>query len=204
MLKQFYEKDNIEVGIDEAGRGCLFGSVCVAAVILNDITLNPPPYEIKDSKKCSPKKRKALKEYIEENAVAYSVQFISEKVIDSMNILQSTVKGMHLCVDEIVKQINIDTLLVDGNYFPWYTHQETFDVIPHVCIQGGDNEYLNIAAASILAKEYRDEYILKLVEENTFLEKYEIQKNKGYGTQKHIAALKENGRTMWHRTSFKY
>jgi len=204
MLKQFYEKDNIEVGIDEAGRGCLFGPVCVAAVILNDITLNPPPYEIKDSKKCSPKKRKALKEYIEENAVAYSVQFISEKDIDSMNILQATVKGMHLCVDEIIKQINIDTLLVDGNYFPWYTHQETFDVIPHVCIQGGDNEYLNIAAASILAKEYRDEYILKLVEENTFLEKYEIQKNKGYGTQKHIAALKENGRTMWHRTSFKY
>ena len=120
MLQQFYEKDKIELGIDEAGRGCLIGPVCVAGVILGDIS-DPPPYEIKDSKKCSPKIRKVLKDYIVNHSIAYHVQFISEKEIDKINILQATLKGMTLCVDEIRKQIEIDRIMVDGNHFLIYS-----------------------------------------------------------------------------------
>lgn len=203
MLKQFYEKDKIEVGIDEAGRGCLLGPVCVAAVILSDLEDNPPPFEIKDSKKVSEKRRKILRKYIEENALAYSIQLISESEIDEINILQATVKGMHLCVTDILKQMEIDTILVDGNYFNIYNHPETGEPMNHVCVKGGDNEYLNIAAASILAKDFRDEYMINLVKENECLEKYGIIKNKGYGTKIHMNAIKEHGLTEWHRKSFK-
>jgi len=202
MLKQFYEKDTIELGIDEAGRGCLIGPVCVGSVILGDIISNPPPFEIKDSKKCSPKKRKILKDYIETNSIAYHVQLIHESDIDKLNILQATMKGMHLCIDEILKEITIDRILVDGNYFPYYTDKD-LNVIDHVCIQGGDNKYLNIAAASILAKEYHDEYMINLVKDNPILENYDILNNKGYGTKSHIEAIKEFGSTKWHRKSFK-
>lgn len=203
MLKQFYEKDKIEIGIDEAGRGCLLGPVCVAAVILPSLEDNPPPFEIKDSKKVTEKRRKILREYIEENALAYSIQLISESEIDKINILQATVKGMHLCVTDILKKMEIDTILVDGNYFNIYNHPETGEPINHVCVKGGDNEYLNIAAASILAKDFRDEYMINLVKENECLEKYGITKNKGYGTKVHMEAIKENGLTEWHRKSFK-
>jgi len=202
MLKQFYEKNKIELGLDEAGRGCLFGPVCIGSVILGDIELNPPPYPIRDSKKCSPKIRKILKEYIEQNAIAYNVQFIDEKTIDKLNILQATVRGMHQCVDEILKQVSIDTILVDGNYFPFYFDKDC-ELIDHVCIPKGDNTYLNIAAASILAKEYHDEYILNLITENPELEKYNLHKNKGYGTKEHLNAIQEYGLTQWHRKSFK-
>lgn len=203
MLKQFYEKDNIEVGIDEAGRGCLLGPVCVAAVILPNLDDNPPPFEIKDSKKVSEKKRKVLREYIEENAIAYSIQLIPESVIDEINILQATIRGMHLCLNDILNQIEIDTILVDGNYFKIYNHPVSGEPINHVCIKGGDNEYLNIAAASILAKDYRDKYMENLTKENPVLEKYAINKNKGYGTKVHMDAIKEYGLTEWHRKSFK-
>ena len=202
MLKQFYEKNKIELGIDEAGRGCLFGPVCIGSVILGDIESNPPPYPIRDSKKCSPKIRKILKDYIENNSISYSVQLIHEDTIDKLNILQATVRGMHQCVDEVMKEISIDTILVDGNYFPIY-FDENCDPIDHVCIPKGDNTYLNIAAASILAKEYHDEYILNLVKENPELEKYNLHKNKGYGTKDHLNAIKEFGLTQWHRKSFK-
>ena len=202
MLKQFYEKDKIEIGIDEAGRGCLLGPVCVAAVILPNLEDNPPPFEIKDSKKVTERRRKILREYIEENALAYSIQLISESEIDKINILQATVKGMHLCVTDILKKMEIDTILVDGNYFKIYNHPETGEPINHVCVKGGDNEYLNIAAASILAKDFRDEYMINLVKENECLEKYGIIKNKGYGTKVHMEAIKKNGLTEWHRKSF--
>ncbi len=203
MLKQFYEKDKIEIGIDEAGRGCLLGPVCVAAVILPSLEDNPPPFEIKDSKKVTEKRRKILRKYIEENALAYSIQLISESEIDKINILQATVKGMHLCVTDILKQMEIDTILVDGNYFKIYNHPETGEPINHVCVKGGDNEYLNIAAASILAKDFRDEYMINLVKDNECLEKYGIIKNKGYGTKVHMEAIKKNGLTEWHRKSYK-
>lgn len=201
-MNQFYQKNKIELGIDEAGRGCLIGPVCVAGVILGDIENNPPPYKIRDSKKISPKIRKNLREYIENNSIAFSVQLINEKTIDDINILKATMKGMHLCIDDILKQINIDTILVDGNQFDPYLDQN-FEPINHICIPKGDDKYLNIAAASILAKEYHDEYIQKLVNENIQLNNYKLLNNKGYGTKDHINAIKEYGLTQWHRKSYK-
>ena len=201
-MNKFYQKNKIELGIDEAGRGCLIGPVCVVGVILGDTDNNPPPYKIRDSKKISPKIRKILREYIENNSIAFSVQLINEKIIDDINILKATMKGMHLCIDDILKQINIDTILVDGNQFDPYLDQN-FEPINHICIPKGDDKYLNIAAASILAKEYHDEYILKLVNENTQLNNYKLLNNKGYGTKDHINAIKEYGLTQWHRKSYK-
>ena len=203
-MKRFYEPNSIELGIDEAGRGCLMGPVVVASVILGDL-LEPPPYKIRDSKKCSAKQRKILREYIEENAIAFNVQFVQREVIDKVNILQATVLGMHRCIDKIIQTIKIDRLLIDGSYFPYYTFidEDNFEIIPHVCIPGGDNEYLNIAAASILAKEYRDEYIVQLCNDNPILDNYDIRNNKGYGTKSHMESLKDFGPTNWHRKSFK-
>jgi ribonuclease HII len=202
-MNQYYEKDNIEIGLDEAGRGCLLGPVCVSAVIMNNILENPPPYEIRDSKKVSHKKRILLREYIEEYSIAYSVKMIYPDEIDKLNILQATMKGMERCIDDITSRLDIDRILVDGTYFPIYTNKNTFEAVPHVCIPGGDDKYLNIAAASILAKEYHDEYITNLCKENEILYSYDIMNNKGYGTKSHMEALKEYGSTEWHRKSFK-
>jgi|TARA_B110000503_G_C7159913_1_gene419164 ribonuclease HII len=203
MLKQFYEKGKIEVGIDEAGRGCLFGPVFVASVVWLDEDPNKEKeFILKDSKKCSEKKRILLRKYIEENAIAYSVVQISEKEIDKTNILKATMKGMHQCIDEIRKQLEIDTILVDGNQFDMYM-DEQFECINHECVIDGDNTYKSIAAASILAKTYRDEYIINLVKEYPELSMYAIQNNKGYGTKAHMDSIKENGITEWHRKTFK-
>ena len=109
---------------------------------------------------------------------------------------------MHLCLNHVLQQIDIDTILVDGNYFKIYNHPETGEPINHVCIKGGDNEYLNIAAASILAKDFRDEYMENLTKENPVLEKYGIIKNKGYGTKQHLSLIKKHGITKLHRKSF--
>ena len=203
MLEQFYEKDKIEVGIDEAGRGCLFGPVCVAAVIWldEDPIQDDKNYEIKDSKKVSEKKRTLLKDYIKDNCIAYNIQLIHHNDIDKYNILQATLRGMRLCLDSITDIINIDTILVDGNHFDFYSDKND-NYIDHVCVIDGDNIYKSIAAASILAKTYRDEWIYKLVDENPELEKYDLRNNKGYGTKKHLDAIKEHGITKWHRKSF--
>jgi len=201
-MKNFYQQDSIEIGIDEAGRGCLIGPVCVSGVIMGDIESNPPPYQIRDSKKCSPKIRNILRDYIENNSIAYSVQLINVEDIDKLNILNATLKGMTQCVDEIRKQIDIDRILVDGNQFNIYM-TEDFEPIEHICIPKGDDKYINIAAASILAKEYHDDYIKNLVNENSHLQNYNLLKNKGYGTKDHMNAIKEYGPTKWHRKSFK-
>jgi len=202
-MKQFYEKDKIEVGLDEAGRGCLFGPVCVGAVIWldEDPIKDDKNYEIKDSKKVSEKKRTLLKDYIKDNSIAYSIQLIHHEDIDKYNILQATLRGMRLCLDSITDIINIDTILVDGNHFDFYSDKND-KYIDHVCVIDGDNIYKSIAAASILAKTYRDEWIYKLVDENPELEKYDLRNNKGYGTKKHLDAIKEYGITKWHRKSF--
>ena len=202
-MQQYYIDNNLEIGLDEAGRGSLLGPVFTAGVILYDIKSNPPPYPIKDSKKCSPKVRAELRKYIEQNSIAYCVEMIDTDRIDKVNILNATMEGMEKCVDNITSVINVDRLLVDGNTFPTYMDKSTFDFIPHVCIPGGDDKYLNIAAASILAKEYRDEYITELCETNNNLDKYDIKNNKGYGTKLHMEALKEFGPTEFHRKSFK-
>ena len=201
-MKSYFENNKIELGIDEAGRGCLLGPVCIGSVILGNLEDNPCPYEIRDSKKCSPKIRGILREYIETNSIAYSVQLIHEKTIDEINILQATMKGMHKCIEDISEQIKIDTILVDGNYFAPYMDDD-FEPINHMCIPKGDNIYSNIAAASILAKEYHDEYIHNLVRDNPELEKYKLLNNKGYGTKDHLNAIQEFGLTKWHRKSFK-
>ena len=203
MLKQFYEKDKIEVGLDEAGRGCLFGPVCVAGVIWldEDPIQDDKDYEIKDSKKVSEKKRTLLKDYIKDNAIAYSIQLIHHEDIDKYNILNATMTGMHKCLDEITDLLSIDTILVDGNHFDFYSDNND-NYINHVCVIDGDNTYKSIAAASILAKTYRDEWINKLVDKNPELEKYDLRNNKGYGTKQHLDAIKKYGISKWHRKSF--
>tara|TARA_Y100000389_G_scaffold205066_1_gene262658 strand:- start:8814 stop:9440 length:627 start_codon:yes stop_codon:yes gene_type:complete len=205
MLKQYLHESKIEVGIDEAGRGCLFGPVCVAAVIWpkeDPLYNDKEPPIIKDSKKVSEKKRFILKDYIERNAISYSVKFISNEEIDKTNILQATMKGMHMCIDDIRNNTTIDTILVDGNHFKIYT-DENLENIDHECIISGDNTYKSIAAASILAKTHRDNYIYQLVKDRPELERYALQKNKGYGTKIHMESIKKYGPIEGHRRSFK-
>ena len=201
ILKQYHEKDDIEVGLDEAGRGCLFGPVCVAGVIW----LNEDPENsivIKDSKKCSEKHRLKCYDYIKENAIDYSIKMIDHETIDKENILKCSLDGMHLCLDELSERNKFTSILVDGNHFNSYYSKEQDDFIENECIIKGDNIYKSIAAASILAKTFRDNYILELVEQYPELKKYGIEKNKGYGTKQHMDAIKEYGITQWHRTSF--
>lgn len=205
MLKQYLHESKIEVGIDEAGRGCLFGPVCVAAVIWpkeDPLYNDREPPIIKDSKKVSEKKRFILKDYIERNAISYSVKFISHEEIDKTNILQATMKGMHMCIDDIRNNTTVDTILVDGNHFKIYT-DENLESIDHECIISGDNTYKSIAAASILAKTHRDNYIYQLVKDRPELERYALQKNKGYGTKIHMESIKKYGPIEGHRRSFK-
>lgn len=205
MLKQYLEKNKLEVGIDEVGRGCLFGPVCVAGVIWLDkdpIDSNIyKNYLIKDSKKCSEKKLKLLEEYIKDNSIIYSINILDNNEIDKINILQSTIKCMHKCLDDIIDKIDIDNILIDGNNFEWYMDKNG-NIRSHTCVINGDNTYKSIACASILAKTYRDNYINDLVNNNPELKKYDIHNNKGYGTKKHIEAIKKYGLTKWHRKTF--
>lgn len=196
-MEVFYEKDKLEVGLDEAGRGCLFGPVFTAGVIWNKTFHD----DIKDSKRLTLKKRNKMQTYIKENSVCYSVAKIDNNIIDDKNILNATLDGWRQCLDEITEKTNIDLILVDGPNFNGYINKN-LDVVSHICINGGDNKYIPIAAASILAKTYRDDYINKLVDDNPELNKYDIKNNKGYGTKKHLEAIKEYGITKWHRKSF--
>jgi ribonuclease HII len=206
MLKPYFDKQNAyEVGIDEAGRGPLFGRVYSAAVVLpND---NSFRHELmKDSKTfTSSKKLNEVADYIKTNAISYSICFEEPEIIDSMNILNATIKSMHKCV----KNINIkpDILLVDGTYFKSYCmfNEETgIECIPHVCIPSGDAKYSSIAAASILAKSERDFYVDMLCEVYPELHtKYGLKNNKGYGTKQHFEGIEKYGITKWHRKSFK-
>ena len=200
MLELFNE-NLIEVGIDEAGRVCLFGPVSIASVSLTNLE-DPLVKDIKDSKKLSDKKKNILYDFIINNS-NYSIQLIDEEIIDKENILQATLKGMHLCLDEINSKIDIDMILVDGNHFHDYFSLKQDKFLKHECIINGDNRYINIAAASILAKVTRDRYIIELCEKNEELKKYDLQNNKGYGTKKHMDAIKEFGIINGHRKTFK-
>jgi len=206
MIKSFYNNnETIEIGVDEAGRGPLFGRVYTAAVILPKGD-SFDHSKMKDSKKFYSKK--AILEaynYIKENAVKYSVTWNDEIVIDKINIRQATLNSMHKSIKDIINN-NEDTLiLVDGNDFKPLTviKDSTFKEIPYECIISGDNKYSCIAAASILAKVERDKYIEELCENNPFLiEYYKIDTNKGYGAKFHLEGIKKYGITKWHRRSY--
>ena len=188
MLMNKFSKFKYEAGIDEAGRGSLAGPVTAAAVILGKDFKGK---NLDDSKKLSQRKRLELKKYIEKNALAYSVAFISSYQIDKHNILNSTFNAMHKSIDGL--NIEPDFILVDGNLFKPYKDLE------YKCIIKGDQKYQNIAAASILAKTYRDEYMSNL---HLKFPEYDWIRNKGYGTKYHIDMIKKFGRTKYHRKSF--
>jgi ribonuclease HII len=188
-LKPFFKENQIEAGCDEAGRGCLAGPVVAAAVILD------PKKEIKglnDSKQISNKKRRELCEQIKSNALNFSVAFVDERKIDELNILNASIFAMHQAITDL--SIPPQWLLIDGNRFHSYSN------IPHTCVVKGDSLFQSIAAASILAKTYRDDFMLKLDEE---FPEYNWKKNMGYPTKEHREAIQKFGATKYHRMSFK-
>lgn len=209
-LEKIYDIQNqFEIGIDEAGRGPLFGRLYVAAAVLpksDDFKHE----HMKDSKKFHSKKKiKDTSDYIKEHALAWSIQYIEHDVIDSINIRQAVFKGMHQAVEEIMTTFQSKDmfLLVDGNDFkPYvYFHEEKEELvtIPHTTIEGGDNKYTPIAAASILAKVARDEYIETLCSQYPELQtRYCLNTNQGYGTKKHLEGIKEHGISQWHRKTY--
>lgn len=200
MLKRFLDAGKVEVGIDEAGRGSLIGNVFAGAVIIDPDLEHECISQIKDSKKISKKKRLQLRDFIEENATAFSVGSATPAEIDDMNILHATYLAMHRALDGL--DVNIDNILVDGNSFKPYMSTTAGDFIPHECVIDGDNTYTSIACASILAKVYHDEHIEDICKIDPSLEQYDLLSNMGYGTKKHIEAIKKHGITQYHRKSF--
>lgn len=188
MLEKHYYEGLVEAGCDEAGRGCLAGSVFAAAVIL------PPDYEnelLNDSKKLTDRKRKQLREIIEHDAVDWAVGIVEPGEIDEINILNASILAMHRALDQL--KVRPEAVIVDGNRFKPYCD------LPYTTIVKGDGKYLSIAAASILAKTYRDDYMDRLAEDYP---QYDWKSNKGYPTKKHRQAIRECGITPFHRRSF--
>ena len=207
----FSQDTTIEIGIDEAGRGPMMGRVYTAAVILPKDTDVFNHSLMKDSKKfTSVKKIQEAAEYIKDNALAWCVGYSTEQVIDEINIRNATHRAMHEAIRGVINSLTNDPrqyhLLVDGNDFTTFTSvskEHGFIQVPSTCIEGGDNKYSAIAAASILAKVSRDTYIEELCKENPILdERYGLLKNKGYGTTKHMEGIKKYGITEFHRKSF--
>jgi len=205
----------IEAGIDEAGRGPMFGRVYAGVVVLpKDDSFDHS--QMKDSKKFHSKKKiEQVAEYIKENAIVWAVEYEDEQTIDDINILQATQSAMHKGVKNVLSQLDKMTsvqldnilLLVDGNYFkPYSTLNKTktkLETLKYQMIEGGDNKYTSIAAASILAKVERDKYIEELCLQNPeLIEHYGIDSNKGYGSKKHMDGIKQHGITKWHRKTF--
>lgn len=190
MLENFYQTELLEAGCDEAGRGCLAGSVFAAAVIL------PPDFHhplLNDSKQMTERNRNLLREVIEREAVAWAVQEITAQRIDEINILNASFEGMSLAVAQLDPQPQF--LAIDGNRF-----RTTLD-IPYTCVVKGDGKYADIAAASVLAKTHRDEYMMRLAEEYPM---YGWAKNKGYPTREHRLAVREYGLSPYHRVTFNH
>ena len=188
MLEKHYYEGLVEAGCDEAGRGCLAGSVFAAAVIL------PPDYEnelLNDSKKLTDRKRKQLREIIEHDALDWAVGIVEPGEIDEINILNASILAMHRALDQL--KVRPEAVIVDGNRFKPYRD------LPYTTIVKGDGKYLSIAAASILAKTYRDDYMDSLAEDYP---QYDWKSNKGYPTKKHRQAIRECGITPFHRRSF--
>lgn len=224
LLTRFYnDNTQFELSIDEAGRGCLFGRVYIACVVLPKEPELFDGKDIKDSKKFSSKKKiKEVSDYIKQNALYWHIESVESGVIDEINILQAVMRGMHACIKNMIEKMKKDGKLnnqleteykrelmaiIDGNYFnPYRTFDEASETIkelPAVTIEQGDAKYMGIAAASILAKVARDEYIIDLCAQYpSLIEKYGLDTNVGYGTKKHLDGIKEHGITQWHRKSF--
>lgn len=188
MLKPFYHRDVIEAGCDEAGRGCLAGPVYAAAVIL------PPDFKsdmLNDSKQLSEKKRYALREVIEREALAWAVGIVSNEEIDKINILRASILAMHRALDKL--KLRPEEIIIDGNRFMPYK------ALPYTTIIKGDGKYMSIAAASILAKTYRDDCMKELHKEHPA---YHWDRNKGYPAVAHRQAIREFGPTPYHRMTF--
>ncbi|WP_321295275.1 ribonuclease HII [Marinifilum fragile] len=188
MLDSFLHDNTIEAGCDEAGRGCLAGPVFAAAVILPTNFSNEM---LNDSKKLSEKKRYLLRETIEKEAIAWAVGIVDHEEIDKINILNASFLAMHRAIDQL--KIKPEHLLIDGNRFNPYKD------IKHTCVIKGDGKYASIAAASILAKTYRDDFMMKIHED---FPHYDWNNNKGYPTKKHRIAIREHGINPFHRKSF--
>lgn len=201
MLKSHYHIGVVEAGCDEAGRGCLAGSVFAAAVIL------PPDYDnplLNDSKQLTERKRYELRRQIEKEAVAWAVASVSPEEIDQINILRASILAMHRALDQL--RVRPEAIIVDGNRFEPYRPKSLPQLgevggglIPHACIVKGDSKFQSIAAASILAKTYRDDYMMQLAEK---FPQYDWQSNKGYPTAKHREAIRQFGITPYHRKSY--
>ncbi len=188
MLESCFYKDKIEVGCDEAGRGCLAGSVYAAAVILPADYANA---ELNDSKKLTAKKRNELREQIKHDAVAWAIGIVTPEEIDKINILKASLLAMHRAIDAL--SVRPEAIIVDGNRFVPYHN------LPYATIVKGDGKYQSIAAASILAKTFRDDYMAEIAEQYP---QYDWKSNKGYPTRKHRAAIREYGITPFHRKSY--
>ncbi len=196
MLLSQYHRGMIEAGCDEAGRGCLAGPVFAAAVIFPPDYTNP---DLNDSKQLSDKKRHELRSIIQQDAISWAVGSCSPEEIDKINILHASFLAMH----RAIAQLNPapECLIIDGNRFdPYYPAEGVFP-LPHQCIVKGDGKYLSIAAASILAKTYRDDLMDELAVE---FPQYDWLSNKGYPTEKHREAIRVHGLTPWHRRTFKF
>ena len=189
MLLSYYKENLIEAGCDEAGRGCLAGPVVAAAVILPNDYKHPL---LNDSKKLTEKQRYKLREEIEKSAMAFAVGVVDNHTVDEINILKASIKAMHLALEQL--KITPEHIIVDGNRFIKYKS------IPHQCIVKGDSKYLSIAAASVLAKTYRDDLMNNL---HIQFPHYNWKKNKGYPTEEHRKAIRAFGTTEYHRMTFR-
>lgn len=187
-LYSFYKKDYTEAGCDEAGRGCYAGPVFAAAVILPKDFFHP---ELNDSKQLNEKQREKLRPLIEKEAIGFAVAKVDNEEIDRINILKASIKAMHLAIDQLTTRPTF--LLIDGNRF--YPYQD----IKHACITKGDSLYASIAAASILAKTYRDDFMKNI---HNYFPEYNWLRNKGYGTKQHRDVIEKNGLCRYHRMSF--
>lgn len=188
MLESHYYQGKVEAGCDEAGRGCLAGSVYAAAVIFPEDYQNA---ELNDSKQLTDKRRKQLREIIEHDAIAWAIGVVTPDEIDKMNILNASILAMHRALDQL--KVRPEAIIVDGNRFKPYQN------LPHTTIVKGDGKYLSIAVASILAKTYRDDYMDQLAQ--TYPQ-YDWLSNKGYPTKKHREAIRKYGITPFHRKTF--
>lgn len=211
-LARIYDpSNNFEMGIDECARGPLFGRLYVAATILpkNEDFKHD---EMKDSKKIkSRKKMRELSDYIKENAIAWHIHYIEAEVIDEINIRQAVLRGMRECITSVLSKVDTTAtntfIVIDGNDFTGYTvfddETQLTRAVPHATVEQGDGKYTFIAAASILAKNAHDEYILELCEEYPLLiERYGLNTNVGYGTKKHLEGIEKYGITQWHRKTY--